>query len=311
MSVPRNKKSFGIIAMPKPFKGHIGVIQRNSIGSWVNLVSPNNIVLCGTEEGCAETALLLGTRYNPEVARNEYGTPLLNGLFKIGENLLQTDLICFVNSDIMFTSRLLKAVEIVSGRWNKFLLVGRRINLDLREPWDFSQPDWEISLEAKADKEGELFTADGIDYFIFPRSMWGEIPPFAIGRPAFDNWLIYRARSLRVPVIDATRVIMAIHQNHDYSHYSGGKAAVWDGPEAQRNRELAGGWNHIFDIFDATWLLTPSGLKRGLSGKYIRRRFIRLPVLYPTLGCFVTTSKSLLNRAREQAYRVLKLIGIK
>lgn len=303
MSASKNTKSIGIVAMPKPFKDHIAVIQRNSVSSWTKLVSPDNIVLCGIEEGCAETAFSFGTKHMSEVARNDYGTPLLSDLFRIGECELATDLICFVNSDIMFTSKLLKAVFMVSRRWSKFLLVGRRTNLDLREPWGFNLSTWESALEEKAQIEGELFTPDGIDYFIFPRGLWGEIPPFAIGRPAFDNWLIYRARALRVPVIDATKMVTAVHQNHDYSH-AGGKTAVWEGPEATRNRELAGWPNHVFDIGDATWVLTSDGLKRALTKDHSCQRLRRLPELYPCLGGPFKGTKLALDSSKRFLYRV-------
>jgi len=41
---------------PKPFRGHIGVIQRNAIHSW-KLVHPEaEVILFGNEEGAAEVA---------------------------------------------------------------------------------------------------------------------------------------------------------------------------------------------------------------------------------------------------------------
>ena len=65
---------------------------------------------------------------------------------------------------------------------------------------------------------GTLHDFSGIDYFVYPRGMFGEIPQFALGRWYWDNWLVYRARRLGGALIDASACVMAIHQNHDYRH---------------------------------------------------------------------------------------------
>jgi hypothetical protein len=43
-----------IFAIPKPFRGHIGVIQRNAICSWLELRQACEIILLGDDEGTAE-----------------------------------------------------------------------------------------------------------------------------------------------------------------------------------------------------------------------------------------------------------------
>ena len=67
-----------ILAMPKPFRGHIGIIQRNAIRSWTLLRPSCEIVLFGDDTGVSAAAAELGVRHVPNVARNEYGTPLVN-----------------------------------------------------------------------------------------------------------------------------------------------------------------------------------------------------------------------------------------
>src|SRR5438132_908480 len=61
----------------------------------------------------------------------------------------------------------------------------------------------------------------------------------AVGRPGWDNWLIMDIRRRGVDLIDASRIVRPIHQNHDYSHVPHAKGIAWEGPEANRNRELA------------------------------------------------------------------------
>jgi hypothetical protein len=120
-----------------------------------------------------------------------------------------------------------------------------------------------------------------IDFFVFPRGALGEIPPFVIGRPRWDNWMLYRARSLRMPLIDVTPVVTAVHQNHDYSHHPQGKEGTRLGEEAVVNEALAGDVSHAFSIIDANYVLTPKGLRRPYDLTHLLRHGETLPVLYP------------------------------
>jgi hypothetical protein len=77
-----NRSMLTLFAIPKHFRGHIATIQRNAIASWTRLNPRPEIMLFGNEDGAAETARELGLRHFPEVARNEFGTPLLGDLFR-------------------------------------------------------------------------------------------------------------------------------------------------------------------------------------------------------------------------------------
>ncbi len=150
-------------------------------------------------------------------------------------------------------------------------MVGRRWNIDLDQPLDFSQPDWQERLRASVLTLGKPTPPEWIDYFVFPRGFYRDLHPFALGRAGFDNWLLWRARSLGGPIIDASEVVMVVHQKHDYSHHPRGKDGVWNGVEAKRNRELMGGWHHCFTLSDATYRLTPAGLKLNLRKERLTR----------------------------------------
>ena len=54
----------------KPFRGHIGVIQRNALQSWARLHEDVDVVLFGDDEGTAEAARDMGFRHVPAVPRN-------------------------------------------------------------------------------------------------------------------------------------------------------------------------------------------------------------------------------------------------
>ena len=250
-----------IFTIPKPFRGHTGIIQRNAIHSWTLLRPACEIILFGDDEGTAEVAKEFGVRYMPEVARNEYGTPLVNELFDQAQHLATHDLLCYVNADIILMSDFMPAIERIKRRKKRFLMVGQRWDLDMQESLVFD-PDWEKRLRTKVRKYGQLHPITGMDYFVFPRGLWGEIPPFAIGRTAWDNWLVYRARNRKAAVVDATPVVTAVHQNHDWSHIAGGRLAAWTGVEAQRNRTLME--NNLFTLRHANWLLTKRWLRPAL-----------------------------------------------
>lgn len=287
----------------KPFRGHIAVIQRNAIRSWTLLRPECEIILFGDDEGTAETAEEFEVRHVPEVARNEYGTPLMNDLFEKARRLATHGLLCYVNADIILMSDFTKAVERVARRKRRFLMVGQRWDLDVQEPLDFGASDWEARLRARVASDGKLHTFRGIDYFTFPRGLWGLIPPFAIGRTTFDNWLIYEVRNRGVAVIDATRVVMSVHQNHAHVFEGTKWAKTREYPEAKRNLALAGGLSHTCRLRDATWLLTPRWLMPALTRQHLHQRWEMLPILHPRLRV-LRASFQLLERALRAPHRV-------
>jgi hypothetical protein len=186
-----------------------------------------------------------------------------------------------VNADIILMSDFVRAVTQVARWGRQALIIGRRWDLDVREPLDFTQPDWEERLRARLADCGTLHHPVGIDYFVFSRNTWGEIPPFAIGRTAWDNWLVYGARSLGGAVVDATQAITAVHQSHDYSHHPMKEEGVWGGTEYRRNHELVGGKYRQFTVQHATHLLTPDGLRPARSFAHLYCRLERLPEIHP------------------------------
>jgi len=270
-----------IFTTPKPFTGHDKVIQTNAIQSWLYLRPECQVVLLGDDEGAAEVALKLGVVHIPGVGCNEYGTPLISSMFSIAQDIARYQLMCYINADIILMSDFLPAVQSVHKY--PFLMVGQRWDLDMDEPVNFDDEHWESQLRARLTKYGQLHPRSGIDYFIYSRGLYDNIPSFAIGRSAWDNWLIYRARSFKAAVVDATKVITPIHQNHDYSHNTRGEPGVWKGPEALMNHELAGWGEHVLTLEHATWRLTSQGIKRAMTLRDFYFRLDAAPVLFSYL----------------------------
>ena len=302
-----------IFSIPKPFRGHNGVIQRNAIKSWTKLFPLCEIILLGDDEGTTEISAELGLRHAPEIERSDFGTPLISSMFNIAQQLASHELICYVNADIILMSDFMLRVKQI--REKRYLLVGQRCDLDVTELIDFTQPDWETCLHRRVKESGKLHAKSGIDYFVFPRGLFGNIPGFAVGRAVWDNWLIYRTRKLKAPVIDATQVITAIHQNHDYSHIkqqSGSHqvaGAVYNpkGLERERNIRLAGGINCAFTLEYATLILDERGLKVARTPRHLYFRLRAIPALHPNLRLLLMFFKAFERCLRIARYLVNRL----
>ena len=113
-----------------------------------------------------------------------------------------------------------------------------------------------------------------MDWFVFTAGLFGDIPPFAIGRAGFDNWLVWKARQVGI-VVDATHDVRAIHQAHGYEHMAGGMDEAYYGEEAARNIELAGGKGHLYTLHDASHVLRDGKLRRNLGAPLRWRENVR------------------------------------
>ena len=248
-----------IFTTSKSFLGQSKIIQKNAIQSWTKLKPECEIILFDNEEGSSEVAREFGILHIPEIKKNEFGTPLLNDIFEKAQKIAKNNILAYVNADILLMNDFLKAVQQIN--LSKFLIVGRRWDLDVKESINFDNLNWEQELREKVKKEGVLHGPAGSDYFIFPKNFCGKIPSFAIGRTIWDNWLLYNAWILNIPLIDATQMIMAVHQNHGYPNKRW-KSGVWKGPESKENQRLAGGLSHALTLRDVDLVLTSSGLEK-------------------------------------------------
>jgi hypothetical protein len=251
-----------LFTIPKAFKGHIGIIQRNAISSWKRLHPQIEIILLGIDEGVAEAARELGVLHEPNVARNEFGTYLLDSAFAQAEHIASNPILCYVNCDIILLKDFFAAAKMTTAAVPEFLMMGQRTDVDIREPWPFERASWSDELREFTERYGKLRTPDWIDYFVFSKGLFGEnIPAFAIGRTCWDNWLVWRALDSGRPVVNASAVVKAIHQNHDYNHHPQGAVGVWNGEEATINAKLAGGWKNLRHAGDASHVLTARGVR--------------------------------------------------
>ena len=230
-----------IFSTAKPFSGRNGIIQRNALTSWKLLHPDVDVILFGDELGATEVCTDLSIRHEPEVRRNQNGTKYLNYIFDRAYECSHHRILCYANCDIMLGSDFPAALELVAKSHDRFLMIGRRWDTNIAEPWDFTQPAWQSRLRSHALVEGRRNGASWIDYFCFSRDLYfRQMPPFLIGRQGWDPWLTYFARKCRVPVIDASRMVVAVHQNHDYSYLQLVGSMASSAAEVRYNLSLGG-----------------------------------------------------------------------
>lgn len=267
-----------IFTIPKAFKGNIRLIQRNAIQSWLKIDPEDEIILFGDDEGVAETAREFNILHVANIEKTELGTPLLSSAIDTAQKMAKNQILIYLNADIILTSDLISAIKQLKEPL--FLMSGQRWDLNVDKEIDFNDSDWEDKLKEKAYKTGKLHGPKGMDYFIFPRNFPDiiKMPAFAVGRPGWDNWLIYRTRFLKIPMIDATEAMTIIHQNHDYSHSTFGKKGRVSGPEFKKNINLAGGFINMMTLRESNWILTKNGL---IKPEFPVSIFADLALFYP------------------------------
>jgi hypothetical protein len=276
-----------IFSCPKAFRADIDLIQRNAIKSWTLLLPRPDVILLGNEAGVAEICQEYHLVHLPDVQTTEFGTPLVSSIFQLAQDAASERMMCYVNSDIIIMQDFINAIEIVQSHFSKFLMVGQRYDVDISKPLDFAPMDWEVKLRNFVSCYGQLHLSTGIDYFMFPRGLCQNIPPFAVGRFVWDNWVIYNAKKMNIPVIDVTPCVMVVHQNHEVIHDLTKESSpnqilkIKFLKEKAANITLSGIEAIYFCIDQADWELNQKKLTRKSMGKIpMKNRLIVFGILH-------------------------------
>jgi len=268
-----------IFTIPKGFTDqHVSLIQRNALASWKHLGPEVQVLVMGDDPGVAEAAGEFGATHVGDPEKNEFGTPLLDWAFREAAARGSGELLCYVNADIILLADFLAALRRLPKKG--YLAIGQRWDCEITRAIDFDAEAGSLAGWARAN--GKIDLGRGSDYFVYPAATDFGLPPFAVGRPGWDNWMMGRALALGLPLIDITQSVCVIHQNHDYGHVAARKGSDWEGPEAERNRKL-GGWleQYLHTPSNATQLLTPGGLRPALSPAHLRAKAEAIVALQP------------------------------
>lgn len=176
---------------------------------------------------------------------NKHGVPILGSMYmEVMRQCPFAKTYTYVNGDIIGTSEFVHTINAVL-HIGEFLMVGRRTNVK----WDkkHSVKHMNYSFDSHFEK-GALFQTDAQDYFTVTKRAidWESIPPFVIGRPAYDNWLVNHIyHNPSVALIDATKTVRMVHQTDEDGNGAHGGRMVKSRADKQYNRILGKGqWDH-------------------------------------------------------------------
>ncbi len=253
-----------LFALPKPFVDPlITRIQKNAIHSWTQMSPAVEVILFGDDYGIEEAADELGVRYGGAIRRNKFGTPLLSDAFRRVHEMAESPSLMYSNSDVIFRHDLLIAAEriLACDDFSDFVAFGQRHDLQIDRALDLSQESDRIWLQQQFSAWARRSPVVCKEYFLFPRGVYESLPDFAVGRGNWDNWMIYHARQREIPVINATRSIVAVHQFHNYKHLKTSRLGCYvTCPEARENQRLAGG-RHLVAGSCGTWRMTEGEIR--------------------------------------------------
>ena len=174
------------------------------------------------------------------------------------------DILIYSNADILFDKeRVWHLWRILQNNWPKqlsgnFLLTGQRVDI----------------LE---DGARRLHRPSGMDYFMFRRGMFRDLPHTLMGRAHCDSALVAYCERRDIPVIDASFALKVEHQFHDYGHVKGGKTEVWCGEQALENMRENGLRPFGPHCVDASHTLLPDGrIVSNIRMSFLRRLEIEL-----------------------------------
>jgi hypothetical protein len=260
-----------IFCSPKPFRNEANWNQRNALRSWKAIHPDVEIFVFGSPVGAAEAASEINAVLVPEVECSPSGAPSFNAMQRHASMHGRFDLQIYVNCDILLNATLARAMLASYRRFERFLMVGERLDLAQGTTIDVRQPDWAESLEALAlNKQLTTHGPTGVDYFGFARGIWEDLPPVYMGRALCDQALLHHCLRQSIPIVDSTQAVLAIHQFHDYRHVQGGRPEVFFG----RDRSTMAQEHHLGHsvpiISDADWMFAGDGtIIKG------RRRILR------------------------------------
>ena len=248
-----------LFATAKPFVGHSGVIQRNALASWMRLHPDVEVILFGDEQGAADVCAELGLRHEANVERHESGLKYLDYMFGRAQKIARHEFLCYCNCDIILMEDFRNAFERVKVWREQFLMIGRRWDTQITESIDFRDEAWPTRVREAAQVANVLQAAHFVDFFLFRRGLYDQVPPMVVGRSYWDHWLVWKALERGANVVDATQFMMAVHQNHEYGYHPQGKQGTNVDELAQRNIELAGGSQHLRTLIHSTHRITRDG----------------------------------------------------
>ncbi len=264
----------------KDFEGEYITIQKNALCNWRSISDEIQIIIIGASNGAKEAANAIKAEYIEDVETSILGTPTIPGLFKTAEKYAHYNILCYVNADILFPDNFSDIINILSNQMGKIMAVGHRWDLKIHGLIDFDNFIERKKFWNNAKAKSHKHACTGIDYFIFKKGTLRNLPPLIIGRFGWDNWLLWKTRRMRIPLIDLSDNLFAIHQSHSYKGNNFNSALdILQSDEGKLNEKLTKGKR--LNLLDTNYQIMNGKLVKKESREFINRNLGKLAIIYP------------------------------
>jgi hypothetical protein len=250
----------------KDFTGINRSNQLNAIRSWLFSTYKPEVIIFGRSIGIDELGSYPNLKIIEEIKTTATGAPYANEMFNMVSATASNDICCFLNADILLTDKFFEIVKEVHQKIRtKYLLVGERIDVGVDSEMNFSQ-GWGKDFVRQYGSSFKDHPPAGSDYFVFPKGQYygTVLPELYIGRPGWDNFMIYHALKNKYKLTDISPSVKVYHQNHDYSHLS--KPHVADDPETMMNiKNIPYKHRYLFILDACNYCYVDNELKRNYA----------------------------------------------
>ncbi|MAL65480.1 MAG: hypothetical protein CMF94_05200 [Candidatus Marinimicrobia bacterium] len=287
-----------IFCTPKNFEGIFDIIQKNAIRSWRHLSNDIEIIIFGDSKGAKEISDEVEGIYYPDVKCSKNGVPLLSDLFLKANAVASYNILLFINSDILLPKKVISVVKKANNVLAKFLLIGYRFDLRIEELINFDEPKALSKFWEKAKSKSKKKSPAAIDYFIFRKNSLKKIPDFVVGRPGYDNWLVWYARRKFMSVVDISNDVLAVHQNHHFNfHNLKNNPKIFDRDkipieeDGLINLDLHG--DRVLNLLDANYFIEDGMILKKRTKYYKYRNLGKLPIIFYEFSLILNLYKKL------------------
>lgn len=226
----------------------------------MEIVREDNFFVFGTNHVCQQGLAVYPhiTCIDEDVCmHSRYKMPLVNCIFERVHQLVSTEYMLYVNSDVLLRMDFVKSFRFVKERFRSFLLVSQRIDLRLEILNNIHDlQNFLLSMDRNTFHiAGKMHEISGIDLFLYSVDAvrWTTFPPFLLGNIRWDNWLLKQfLANPNITTVDFSPLKQLYHLGvpDKRSHYRG--------PQTRYNLELfrrLNGSKQLSTVRDCTFYL--------------------------------------------------------
>ena len=191
--------------------GEWGRIYGNGIRSWQQLTPAPEVIIFGQECHRAECDVL-GIRYI-EAPCDADGLPLVNKCLALVEQYASHAVKCYLCPDLILDQDFVSAANYCNHWLRGWLAIGRRYTVAIPEVVDYANGGL-AAAQRVAKEQGEMEHGGVVSYLMYTHYIWQDMPDFRCNHGVYDNYMVWYALAVGLPVIDITGLAIVVHQEH-------------------------------------------------------------------------------------------------